>query len=60
MHGDRSVKPAAISAVLLVSHGAPAALSSARPLSRVAAQQHALARVYLLLLLLRQSLYVDL
>jgi hypothetical protein len=49
-----------IAAVLLVSHAAPPTLSSSRPFARVATQQHALARVYFLLLFLRQGLYVDL
>lgn len=43
-----------------MADGAPAAFSSPRSLARVAAQQYALPRVYFLLLLLRQCLYVDL
>lgn len=43
-----------------MAHAAPSPLSSARPLARVAAQQHALARVNLLLLVLGQGLDVDL
>lgn len=52
--------PAAIAVVFLVADGAPAAFSSPRPLARVAAQQYTLSRVYFLLLLLCQCLYVDL